>query len=201
MRAEDLYLGWSELRHGKDCRKPMWEADTRTEWDMYRGGRAHSCADEDCQHSDRYTKTTLRLLCRSCGAVRLYGGEMNVEGGTQIDQYGYGQAPKKVGDLYLYPGEARPDYSRGQDAPWDYLVTAEKVDRITKDNLVGSIGQGRTPRGRVIWGAGAHPRFKTGLYGTPTVSYSVVSGEETFSTPAAAAKWIAQARRTTPLKE
>jgi hypothetical protein len=199
VKAEDLYLGWNELQHAKGCRKPHWVAEARTEWDTFRGGRDHSCPDEDCQHRDRYEKTTLRLLCRSCGAVRLYGGEMGPQGGSDIERYGYGRQPKKVGDLFLYPGELRPDYT-GQDAPWDYLVTAEKVDRITKDNLVGRIGQGRTPRGRVIWSAGAHPTFETGLHGTPHVTYTVVSGKETFNTPTAAAKWIEQTRSTKPLK-
>lgn len=200
MRAEDLYLGWSELRHAEGCRKPMWVAETRTEWDTYRRGRTHSCPDEDCDHRDSYEKTTLRLVCRSCGTVRLYGGEMHSSGGSTVEQYGYGQQPKKAGSLYLYPGETA-EWVSAPNSPWDYLVTAEQVDRITKDNLVGSIAQGRTPRGRVIWSAGAHPKFEMGMHGTPMVTYAVVSGEKVFSTPTAAAKWIEQARQTTPLSQ
>ncbi|MFI9052436.1 hypothetical protein [Streptomyces sp. NPDC053427] len=200
MRAEDLYLGWSELRHAEGCRKPAWVAETRTEWDTFRGGRTHSCPDEDCDHRDRYEKTTLRLVCHSCGTVRLHSGEMHSRGSTNAERYGYGQQPKKVGGLYLYPGETA-EWVGAPNSPWDYLVTAEKVQRITKDNLVGSIGQGCTPRGRVIWSAGAHPTFAAGLYGTPQVTYRVVSGEETFNTPTAAAKWIEQARLTKPIKQ
>ncbi|MEU0857498.1 hypothetical protein ABZ352_18945 [Streptomyces griseofuscus] len=194
MKAEDLYLGWTELAHAKDCRRPAWEAQTRTEWDTFRGGRNHSCPDEDCGHQNRYSKTTFRLVCRSCGNVHLMDGELGSSGGSSVERYGYGQQPKKVGGLYLYPG-ATAEWITAPKSPWDYLVTAEKVDRITKDNLVGSIGQGRTPRGRVIWSAGARPTFETGLYGTPLVTYTVVSGKETFSTPTAAARWIEQAIR------
>ncbi|MFJ4342615.1 hypothetical protein [Streptomyces sp. NPDC088915] len=185
--AEDLYLGWTELRHAEGCRKPAWAAETRDEWDFFRGGK-HQCPDEDCGHSSRYTKTTLRLVCRSCGTVRLLSGELDSQGGSTVERYGYGQQPRKVGGLYLYPG--------GTDewigSPWDYLVTTEKVDRVTKDNLVGSMGQGRTPRGRTIWSAGVQPKFEIGLFGTPMVTYTVVSGDAKFSSPTAAARWIEQ---------
>lgn len=191
-RAEDLYLGWTQLQHKDGCKARGWDVDTRTDT-KHRGGRDHECPDVDCGHDGEYEAQTVRLTCRGCGVVRLYTGESISFGGELTPRYGYGQPPKKVGGLWLWPGRQRESWGKPDDLPWDYLVTADRVDRITPDNLVGRIGQGQGGRGGVIWSAGTQPIFDPEKYrysSTPVVTYAVTSGDTTFRTPTAAARWI-----------
>lgn len=189
--VESLYLGWRTVAHRQDCARPSWTAEHR-ETSERRDGRTHECPDVDCGHNVHADVLTVRLLCPSCGVVRIFRGDARSEQGTTTDSYGYGQAPRKVGGLFLYPGSLRESWGPAPAAPDQYLVTAVKAERITPDNLLGRIGSGVGPRGGIIWSAGVHPRVHFGRPdGLPFIVCDVVSGDVTFRTPTAAARWIA----------
>ncbi|WP_329142746.1 hypothetical protein OIU91_03970 [Streptomyces sp. NBC_01456] len=187
------HLGWIPFRHRPDCVKPVWEIDQQTESDQWRdrrGGPEHSCPNEDCGHHNHYDKVTVRVLCRSCGTVRLISGEEHTSQTTTTASTGYGQTPKRVGGPWLYPGPPLLDF---MDAgPSVYLCSLQKVDRLTEKDIVGGISEGRDPRGGTIWSAGALPTFEPSVTGRapryPT--WVKVSGDKKFTSVAAAAKWV-----------
>lgn len=187
------YLGWQTFRHRPDCARPVWEVDQQSEPDKRRdrrGGPEHSCPNEDCGHHNHYDKVTVRVLCRSCGTVRQISGEEHSTRTTTTASTGYGQAPKRLGGLWLYPGPPLLDF---MDAgPSAYLCSLQKVDRLTEKDIVGGIGEGRGPRGGTIWSAGALPTFEPSVTGraAPYPTWAKASGDKKFTTIAAAAKWV-----------
>jgi hypothetical protein len=186
--ALNSHLGWQPFGHRPDCAKPVWEVAQQTEPDKRRdrrGGPEHRCPNEDCGHHDHYDKVTVRVLCRSCGTVHLISGEEYTSRTTTTARTGYGQAPKRVGGLWLYPGPPMLDWDAGPSA---YLCALEKVHRLTEKDIVGGIGEGRGPRGGTTWSAGALPRFEP--TGPPYPNWAKGSGDKPFATVAAAAKWV-----------
>lgn len=191
--AAAVYLGWNRLTHRADCARPSWEVDTRTEYDESRdrfGGPGHACPNEDCHHHDRYDKLTVRIVCRSCQVVQLLTGEEHSWSGTTTASIGYGQPLKRAGGLWLYPGP--PLLQRLNPEPSGYLCALEKVERLTEKDIVGAIGEGRTPRGRTVWHAGALPETRSSvtIKGAPFLNWTKRSGDQTFPSVAAAAKWV-----------
>ncbi|MFZ3476028.1 hypothetical protein ACODT4_44360 [Streptomyces sp. 2.9] len=191
--ALSAYLGWTRPAHRPDCARPSWEVDLRTEFGQHRnrrGGPAHSCPNEDCDHGDRYEEVTVRLLCRSCQVVRLITGEEQSDHSTTTASTGYGQPPKRVAGLWLYPGP--PLLAQLDMAPHAYLCTLERVEELDEKNIVGTIGEGRTPRGATVWSAAAilEMRYLHSVRTEPYPSWKTVSGDTTFKTVAAAAKWV-----------
>lgn len=191
----DSYLAWEQLDHKPGCTQPSWTIDTRTEHGVFRSvndGPSHACPNEECGHSERYTKTSLRVVCSSCGLALIMSGDDDSDGmrGTTTRAIGYGQPPKKAGGVWLYPGAPLLfGWGHGEhEEPEGYLVTRTRVDRVTVDNVIGSIHKARGPRRGVQWSAVAVPDPK-GEYGYGLVRWARMRGEMRSFT--AAAKWIA----------
>ncbi|MFE0243294.1 hypothetical protein ACFWZ0_02585 [[Kitasatospora] papulosa] len=188
---QDTYLAWDELAHAPSCADPRWVVDIRTECGAYRDvtGRAHNCPAEDCDHSDRYEKTSVRIVCRSCGKARIMSGEADALRQTSVQALGYGQQPVKCAGLWLYPGEPRL-FGWGAavgDDPTGYLVTRTRVDRVTLTNVIGAIHQDRGPRRGIKWAATAViDAFGDYGYGQARWAHR----QEGLPTRTAAAKWI-----------
>ena len=196
--ATDAYLtGWQALAHGAGCAAPSWQVDIRREerYRPRRGGPAHSCpnADEECGHSDRYERITVRAVCTSCGAARLISGEEHSQAYTTTAELGYGSAPIRKAGLWLWPG---PPLDSGwlDTGPWDYLVTRERVARVTADDVVALVGQGRGPRGGTTWWAVAVPD-PNGKYGYSPLRHARNATDEgaRLSSLGAAVRWVAAA--------
>ncbi|MFJ4515244.1 hypothetical protein [Streptomyces sp. NPDC088816] len=188
----ETYLGWQEPEHLADCRRPHWSVDFRTDDDEFRdrhGGDKHDCPNEDCDHGDRYRRTTVRIVCTSCQAAVVICGEADGigRGMTANTTHGYGLPPRKLAGLLLWPGEPWLGIGRLRSAdPHDFVVTALGVKRVTEADVVGVIAQSRGKRGAVTWSAGALP--------TPGRYCRINWGrtnEDTLRSVAAAAKWIA----------
>ena len=190
------YLGWEQPQHFDGCARPQWTVDYRTENGVFRGrhgGVGHKCRNEECDHdSDRYTRTTVRMVCLSCTAAFLFAGEGDRSwGSAKTVTWGYGQAPRKMAGLLLWPGEPFLTYGRlSSDEPWDYLVTRPGVTRVSEADVVGVISQARGERGAVRWSVVA-VRSEDGPYGLSPLRFA--RAEERMRSVAAAAKWIAAA--------
>ena len=191
--AFSAHLGWHQFGHRPNCARPVWEADQQTESNRLRdrwSGPVHACPNEDCGHSDRYDRFTVRLLCRSCDTVHLVSGEQCSTRTTATASTGYGQPPRRVGGLWLYPGPPMLDW---RDAgPGEYLCSLQRVTRLAQEDIVGAISEGRGARGGTTWSVGALPTWRPSVidrpYGYPVFAH--VSGDTTFRTVAAAAKWL-----------
>ncbi|MFE2940985.1 hypothetical protein ACFXKG_18270 [Streptomyces sp. NPDC059255] len=188
--AMDSYLEWDLLAHEPDCASPAWTIDTRTEYNAYRlrhDGVSHDCRNQECGHGDNFARTTLRIVCSCCGAAYVMTGEETPEA-TSTQALGYGQPPRRIAGLYLYPGEPLL-HGWGESAgPHDQLVTARRVPRLQADDVIGQITQSRGKRGAVRWSACAVPSAE-GTYGIRPLRWTRV--EVDFRSVAAAAKWIA----------
>jgi hypothetical protein len=190
------HLEWQPLGHQADCAKPVWEVDQQTVADALRPrheGSEHSCPNEECGHRAHYDRITLRVLCRSCGIVHLISGEEYTTRTTTTVRTGYGQPPKRVAGLWLYPGPPLLRL-RGYDSPGAYLCSRQKVDRLSEQDIVGVITEGRGKRGRTVWHAAIKPEFfppDRGLTGY--ADWAKNSGEKPFTSVAGAAKWVAAA--------
>jgi hypothetical protein len=186
------HLEWQPFRHRPDCAKPVWEVDQQAASDKRRPrreGPEHGCPNEECGHHDHYDVITLRVLCRSCGTVHLISGEEYTTRTTTTASTGYGQPPKKVGGLWLYPGPPLLDW---KDAgPSAYLCSREKADRLSEENIVGAVTEGRGKRGATVWHAAIGPDFKPPARGLSGFAvWAKNSGDKPFGTVAAAAKWV-----------
>ncbi|MFJ2589700.1 hypothetical protein [Streptomyces sp. NPDC087538] len=185
--ALSAHLDWNPFRHQPDCAKPVWEVGQRAEPDILRvrrGGPEHACPNEECGHRDHYDRVTVRVLCRSCGTVHLISGEEYTTRTTTTASTGYGQPPKRVAGLWLYPGPPLLDW--GDAGPGAYLCSREKVTRLSEDDIVGAVVEGRGKRGATVWHAVAGPEFRSGY-----VRWAKRSGEKPFASTTAAAKWVA----------
>lgn len=191
--ALETYLGWEELQHLAGCKRPAWQVDIRTDRAEFRdrlGGDAHACPNDACDHGDRYDRTTVRVVCRSCQAACVVRGEdaSVSQGMTANTTHGYGQQPRNMAGLLLWPGEPWLSFGRlSTDEPYDFVVTRKGVTRVTEADVVGIINQGRGKRGAVTWNAGALPT--PGKYGR--FNWGATNEDTPARTVAAAAKWIA----------
>lgn len=189
----ETYLGWEEPRHLAGCERPAWSVDVRTDPLELRdrlGGEAHACRNDQCQHGDRYDRTTVRIVCRSCQAALVVRGEdaHASEGMTATVTHGYGQRPRTMAGLLLWPGEPWLYFGRqSSDEPYDYVVTRKGVTRPADDTIVGVITQNRGKRSAVVWNAAALPT--PGQY--VRFNWGATNADKPARTVAAAAKWIA----------
>ncbi|MGA5598999.1 hypothetical protein ACPCSE_32685 [Streptomyces cellulosae] len=188
------HLEWQPLAHRPDCAKPVWEVDQQTVASKLRPrreGPEHSCPNEECGHRDHYDRITLRVLCRSCGTAHLISGEEYTTRTTTTVRTGYGQPPKRVAGLWLYPGPPLLDL-RGYDSPGAYLCSRNKVDRLSEDDIVGTVTEGRGKRGGTVWHAAVGPDFRPPAGGLSGYAlWAKTSGEKPFTSVTAAAKWVA----------
>lgn len=197
--VQSTYLGWEQPEHLAACKRPQWSVDFRTDPEEFRyrydGGNSHphSCPNEDCEHGDRYPRTTVRIVCTSCQAALVIRGEDcgTSRGMTANTTHGYGLPPRKVAGLLLWPGEPFLDLGRFRsDEPYDFLVTRPGVQQVTRADVVGVIMQTRGKRNAVTWSAATDPRDSKYLRGR--IDWSRRSGDEgTLRTVMAAARWIA----------
>jgi hypothetical protein len=192
----DTYFGWSELRHEAGCKRPNWEIDTRTDHEVWRPRTRgsdvdHRCADDECGHGQRWDPTTIRIVCRSCGQAHIITTEQRVVP-TDTNFLGFGQAPRKVAGLLLWPGEPLTTFGMsvrdGLHVPYQLLVTGPGVTRPVREDLLGEITQTLTRRGAVRYGAvaGLSPE---GEFGFGEFRWEAAA-EHLRSIPAAV-KWIA----------
>lgn len=187
--VETTYLGWTEPAHYEGCARPRWEVDYRTEYDVFRGrhgGPEHQCPNESCgHHGDRYDRTTIRLVCRSC--ARTYTLSAHASGLYSAGNLGIGQPPLKKAGLWLWPGEPLLRL-KGNEPPASFLATRDRVERVQREDVVGAMSWGLTHRGRDIWSAVAVPNTE-GPYGYGEIRWA--KGAQELRSLAAAAKWIA----------
>ncbi|MFE4856116.1 hypothetical protein [Streptomyces sp. NPDC056670] len=186
LNVQDIYLGWAQLTHGPDCARPSWTVDVREDEHFrasYGGAPTrHSCPDEDCDHGRSYARTSVRAVCFSCHRAHLISGE-SISKRTTTKATGFGEAPCNVAGLYLWPGESWFD-----DAPHEFLVTQHKPKRPQASDVIGSIHEGRGPRGGKQFSAAASPATD-GMYGHGKLRWS--RAEKGFTSLSSAAKWIA----------
>lgn len=194
--VQSTYLGWEQPEHMAGCKKPAWSVDFRTDPEEFRhrhDGTAHACRNEDCQHGDRYPRTTVRIVCLSCQtAVVIVGEDCHTSRGpTAATTHGYGLPPRRVAGLLLWPGEPFLDFGRlRSDEPYDFLVTRTGVLRVTRADVVGVVMQTRGKRGGVTWTAASGPRDNK--YARGRLDWARYSGDDaTLRSVTAAAKWVA----------
>ncbi|MCT9092622.1 hypothetical protein N4G70_27690 [Streptomyces sp. ASQP_92] len=187
LNVQDIYLGWTDLPHGPGCAFSSWAVDIREDEHFrssYGGATTrHTCPDEDCDHGRSYARTTVRVVCLSCHCAHLISGESISSQAATTKATGFGEAPRKVAGLYLWPGEPWFD-----DEPHEFLVTHDKPKRVQASNVIGSIHEGRGPRGGKQFSATALPATN-GTYGYGKLRWS--RAEKGFTSLYAAAKWIA----------
>lgn len=193
--VRDSYFGWTGLVHADACKRPFWDIDHKTEYDAFRtrslDSVPHACPAEDCGHGPKYERTTVRIVCRSCGHAYLVHSEQQPIR-TSTDFLGYGQQPRKVAGLLLWPGEPLTTFGMsvrdGQHVPYQLLVTRLGVKCPVRGDLVGQIAQSVTPRGAVRYTAvaGLDP---DGPFGHGEFRWAAAA--EVLRTIPAAAKWIA----------
>ncbi|MFI8365298.1 hypothetical protein ACIGD1_34740 [Streptomyces sp. NPDC085612] len=188
------HLEWEPFSHRADCSKPVWEVDHQIVYDKLRHrheGPEHACPNEECGHRDHYDRITVRLLCRACDTVRLIGGEEHTNETTTTARIGYGQPPKRVAGLWLYPGPPLL-HLREYNTPGAYLCSRERVDRLSEKDIVGAVSEGRGKRGATVWHAAVGPEFHPPARGLSGYAvWAKNSGEKPFTSVTAAAKWVA----------
>ncbi|WP_200302284.1 hypothetical protein [Streptomyces adelaidensis] len=199
--VQDTYLGWELLTHAEACKRPVWEVDLRRREDAWRYKASlaheeraeHKCKDQFCGHGNSFDELTVRIVCFSCGVAEVITGERTEDTGrttTSTKWLGYGQPARRVAGLWLWPGEPWLNVGRaGSSEPHDFLVTRPGVDRVTADVVVGQVTLGRGRRGGVNWTAAAVPS-ENGPYGRGRGRIAWACVQDSFKTPAAAAKWI-----------
>jgi hypothetical protein len=190
--ARNTYLGWDLLQHFDGCKRPEWTVDVRTDYDAFRSrgsGAQHACPAEDCGHDDRYERTAVRIVCFSCTRAHVISGEQGLRAGSaETVTDGYGEQPRRMAGLLMWPGEPFPSFGQTPEEPWDFVVTRTGVTRVTEDDVVGLVSQTRGQRGAVRWAAVA-VRDENGEYGWRPLKFAAC--EDGLRTPAAAAKWVA----------
>ncbi|MEU2800351.1 hypothetical protein [Streptomyces sp. NPDC007117] len=189
---QDTYLAWDELTHKPGCSSPNWTVDVRTEPGTQRSvvnGTSHGCQLPGCEHTDRYDKTSVRIVCSSCGRARIMSGDADGMRETSTQALGYGQPPRKAGGVWLYPGAPLLfGWGHGEeDEPEGYLVTQTRAARVTVDNVIGAIFKDRGPRRGVKWAATAVPAAE-GAYGFGLLRWD--RKIEDLRSLTAAAKWV-----------
>ncbi|MFJ1664841.1 hypothetical protein ACIOK4_00340 [Streptomyces bottropensis] len=191
--AQQTYLGWDLLVHFEGCEKPAWTVDAKVEDDVFRarhGGGEHECPNEDCGHDDRFRRTTVRIVCFSCTRAYLLDSEDELQAGQpETITKGYGQPPRRIAGLLLWPGDPFLSWGRlSTDEPWDFVVTHAGVKRVAQDDVVALVSQARGKRGAVCWSAVA-ARSDDGPYGLRPLRFAHAA--ERLRSVSAAAKWAA----------
>ncbi|WP_328439318.1 hypothetical protein OHA71_23560 [Streptomyces sp. NBC_00444] len=151
---EETYFGWDPLTHTVDCPNPSWDTVELRRDEGARpvatGDQLHACANAMCSHATAFGRVQLRLLCRDCSTVHTINGEGLTEACTHTSLTGWGQAPRQVGDVWLWPG--RPAVAGGE--PHQYLVTHQAAT-VTPETLYGIVTRYRDADGTSRWIAGA----------------------------------------------
>lgn len=160
---EHTYFGWNQLTHTDTCADPSWDIDVRHDLGirpLADGTVLHGCPDQHCGHQGALDRVTVRAICRSCDTAHLITGEALTRTITTTAALGYGQTPREVAGLYLWPSRPvlygyGPSRSGLDDQPHEYLVTTTLVDRLTPGDCVGAIGWHSNAARQARWWAGA----------------------------------------------
>ncbi|MBE4790968.1 hypothetical protein [Streptomyces caniscabiei] len=198
---EHTYFGWNQLTHTDNCTDPAWTIDVRHDLGirpLANGTILHGCPDQHCAHEGGLDRVTVRAVCRSCRTAHLITGEALTRTTTTTDAIGYGQPPREIAGLYLWPSRPvlhghGPGRSGLDDQPHEYLVTTTPVDRLTPDDCIGAIGWHFNAARQNRWWAGAiqtppPPRIKS-QPGEYCLAWARRSSDHTTVDQAAA--WIA----------
>ncbi|WP_327403872.1 hypothetical protein OG194_29825 [Streptomyces sp. NBC_01288] len=156
MLIEETYFGWAPYAHALGCANPTWdEVQVRRDEGLRPGAtddQAHTCTNDICSHTNTFGRVQLRLLCRNCDTVHTITGEGLTEARSTTQHTGWGQAPRQVGDVWLWPdGTTLPG-----SQPHQYLVTLQP-QTITRATLYGIITGHFGSEGEPLWIAGAVP--------------------------------------------
>jgi len=201
LSALAAHLDFTAPAHRDGCTATGWEVDYRTSPGTHRDrdDDGHSCRNEDCRHGDQYRQLQVRIVCRACGAATLLQAEEpTVSGIRTTDQLGFGTAPRKVHSLWVYTGPP-PKLgllSESHGEPTWYLVARHRADRLTPEDVVGSVWPATGKRG----GAGFTASTDLVPFGEPhwdrPPTYAFKQQAHTdglhFPTVAAAVRWIEQ---------
>jgi hypothetical protein len=155
---EHTYFGWSQLTHTDPCPAPSWDIDVRHDAGIRpHADRAvtHGCPDQHCTHDSDFGRVTVRVICRGCDTAHVITGESLTRTTTVTAALGYGQAPRQIAGLYLWPGRPVLHGWGSDDRVRQYLVTAELVDRLAPEHCVGSISGHFNAAGDRLWIASA----------------------------------------------
>ncbi|MGW0795137.1 hypothetical protein [Streptomyces sp. NPDC002692] len=187
---ESLYLHRTPYTHTVDCPNPSWDVvdvlrDTGVR-PVPTGAEPCSCPNDVCGHDTTFPRVRLRLLCRDCGTVYTITGESLTEVPSHTSLTGWGQPPRQVGDVWLWPGQ--PAIPGGE--PGDYLVTRQPA-AVTQATLYGIITSYREASHARRWRAAVLPdtdgphqvhslRWRHTRGGLPTVDAAAawISGAE-----------------------
>lgn len=153
---ETVYFGWNPLAHASGCTNPLWDDVDVLHSEGVRPGMAgdehHACANGICSHADTFGRVQLRLLCKTCGTVHTISGESLTHVISHTSATGWGQAPRQIGEVWLWPG--RPTITGGESR--QYLVTRQAAT-VTPDTLYGIITGYRDADQTPLWIAAAVP--------------------------------------------
>lgn len=153
---EELYLGWQPLTHTITCPAPTWDSVELRHDEGARqvatGAEAHECISGDCGHENTFGRVQVRLLCRDCDTVYVLAGEGLGSTCTTTALTGWGQPPRKLAGVWLWPGEA----ATAEGRPHDYFVTRDPAAPATPGALLGLITSYWDSVGAPLWIAYAH---------------------------------------------
>lgn len=204
---ETTYFGWAQPTHAQGCTDPNdsgWNVteryDTGAHPPTHSTTATHACTlgPEHCSHNGEFPRLTLRLVCRAgCGAAHIFTGQYPTHEPTATGALGYGQPPRQVAGLYLWPG-AIPLYNEPtatDPQPTTYLVTRDLVPQLTPAACIGRIGRYFDSVGTYWWRADVGQVPLPGRLTAAEVGHSLSFARRETDLPSveAAAAWIATA--------
>jgi hypothetical protein len=177
------HFGFMQPQHGPGCRATGWEVCYRDAGRERLGGD-HECRNPEYEdHRTHYTDLRVQILCRSCDRVLELTGEQHTFNTSPLSAIGYGTAPVKAGPVWLSAGLP---ILRGEPEVFDYLVARRRTDQLVQADVIGHLRQYRTPRGVWRWEGQVQPKWRR-----DGIMVSYRTSQDGFTTPSAAAKWIA----------
>ncbi|WP_435109751.1 hypothetical protein [Nocardiopsis synnemataformans] len=188
------YLDWTPAEHGEGCTQQGWQVRTY----------------EPTMPREHEHTIALRAVCTECGvsyelAARTGGQD---EHGDQVGPYivrfedrheGYRATPVKVGGLWLHAwrGVTRrfdPDAPARDYAA--YYLTASSAPPADPVDVIGLVHFGLSKRGRQRWRASlAGPVHTTASGARWFTAHQTPGDERLYTTPQAAARWIARTHK------
>lgn len=154
--VQDLYLDWRGFPHRRGCPQPTWEPQLKMDHG-WRGrlldtdDQVHGCTAEGCLHANQFRRYKVRLVCRSCTAIHTISGEDVGIDRTTAAAYGYGNPPREIEGLWLWPGAQG---IHGSD-PQDWLVTRTPAEPVQAADVAGTIQSYLTAGHHTRWRAQA----------------------------------------------
>ncbi|MBK3572636.1 hypothetical protein JHN63_02110 [Streptomyces sp. MBT65] len=156
MLIEETYFGWAPYTHADACPNPTWdEVQARRDEGRRPGAttdQPHTCTNGICLHANCFGRVRVRLLCRDCDTVYTIAGEGLTETRSTTELTGWGQRPRQVGDVWLWPGDVALPGSQ----PYQYLVTRQP-QTITPETVYGIVTWHLGSEIGPLWIAGAVP--------------------------------------------